>query len=275
MQMGNTKFLSRSFLLLTSLVLGACAHSPIDEPSDPLEPVNRAFYSFNEQLDNYVARPAAKGYVASVPEEIRNGVRNFFSNLSYPTVVVNSALQGKFKQSGLDLTRFVMNTTFGLCGFLDPASMVGLVKHDEDFGQTLGYWGVGPGWYLMLPFFGPSSNRDLTGRAIGITTDPLTYVGDTTLNLAMTGASAIKTRADLLSADSVLEQQFDRYVFIRSAYLQRRQSLVYDGNPPRESYELDDEDDDDSAPAPAAKEDSSESKGSDTSPIPRFNIDIR
>jgi phospholipid-binding lipoprotein MlaA len=239
--------LPRGLMLMASIALGACAHSPVDEPSDPLEPVNRAVYGFNEQLDNYVAKPVAKGYNV-LPEEIRTGVRNFLRNLSYPTVIVNDALQGKIKQSGLDTTRFVLNSTFGLVGFLDPATMVGLERHDEDFGQTLGYWGVGPGWYLMIPFLGPSSNRDLVGRVGSAVTSPMTYAG-TGVSVPVTGLSFVDTRAQLLGVEGVLEQQLDRYVFVRSAYLQRRQSLVYDGNPPREEIDYGD----DAAPAPPLK----------------------
>ena len=235
-----TMLLPRGLIAVSCLVLAACAHSPIDEPSDPLEPVNRAMYSFNEKLDHYAAKPAAKGYNLALPEEFKDGVHNFLGNLTYPTVIVNDALQGKLKQSGLDTTRFVMNTVVGIGGFLDPASMVGLEKHDEDFGQTLGVWGVGPGWYLMLPFFGPSTNRDLVGRVGSAVTNPLTYAS-TSLSLPMTGLSAVETRAQLLGAEGVLEQQFDRYLFVRSAYLQRRQSLVYDGNPPREDVDYGDD----------------------------------
>lgn len=265
MGMGNSNILKHGLLLLVVLTLSACAHSPVDEPSDPLEPVNRAVYGFNMKLDHYVAKPAAKGYNASLPEEFRNGIRNFFSNLTYPTVIINDALQGKFKQSGLDTTRFLMNLTFGLGGLLDPASMVGLEKHDEDFGQTLGYWGVGPGWYLMLPFYGPSDNRDLSGRIIGLATDPLTYINSTAGSISVTLLSAVKTRADLLGVDSVLEQQFDQYLFVRSAFLQHRQNQVYDGNPPREDYGLDDDEPPPKTDTPSAP---------DVTPVPRIDLDI-
>lgn len=268
---GKFNFLTRSLMLLASITLGACAHSPIDEPSDPLEPANRAIYSFNMKLDHYVAKPVAKGYNYAVPEEIRVGVSNFFQNLTYPTVIINDALQGKFKQSGLDTTRFLMNSTFGIAGFLDPATLVGLEKHDEDFGQTFGYWGAGPGWYLMLPFFGPSDNRDLTGRVIGIATDPVTYISSTNASIAVTGISVVKTRSDLLSVDSVLEQQFDQYLFVRSAFLQHRQNQVYDGNPPREDYGLDD---DDSDPAPANPPKNNGAAAPDIAPVPRIDFDF-
>jgi phospholipid-binding lipoprotein MlaA len=268
---GKFNFLSRSVGLLASIILSACAHSPIDEPSDPLEPANRAIYSFNMKLDHYVAKPVAKSYNYAVPEEIRVGISNFFQNLTYPTVIINDALQGKFKQSGLDTTRFLMNSTFGIAGFLDPATLVGLEKHDEDFGQTFGYWGAGPGWYLMLPFFGPSDNRDLTGRVIGIATDPVTYVSSTTASIVITGVSVVKTRSDLLSVDGVLEQQFDQYLFVRSAFLQHRQNQVYDGNPPREDYGLDD---DDSDPASANQPKNNGAAAPDIAPVPRIDFDF-
>jgi phospholipid-binding lipoprotein MlaA len=227
-----------SLLAITlPLLLAACAHSPIDDPDDPLETVNRATYAFNNTLDHYVARPAAKGYRAALPQEIQNGIRNFFDNLTYPTVIINDALQGKVKQSGLDLTRFLVNTTFGIAGFLDPASMTGLDKHDEDFGQTLGYWGVGPGWYLMVPFLGPSDNRDLVGRIGNAFTNPMLFT-PSSVSIPTTALSFVQTRAQLLGADSIIEQQFDPYVFVRSAYLQHRQNLVYDGHPPKEDYDL-------------------------------------
>ena len=266
--MGIYKILLRGLTLTAFLALGACAHSPIDEPSDPLEPLNRKVYGFNMTMDRYIAKPVAKSYTFAVPEEIRIGVSNFYQNLTYPTVIINDALQGKLRQSGRDTTRFLMNLTFGLAGFLDPATMVGLEKHDEDFGQTLGYWGVGPGWYLMLPFFGPSDNRDLTGRIIGIATDPTTYIGNTETSLGVTGLSVVKTRADLLSVDSVLEQQFDQYIFVRSAFLQHRQSQVYDGNPPREEYELYDDD------GTAVPSTGSQPHAPDIAPVPHIDMEI-
>ncbi len=226
----------RILLLCVVSLLGACAHSPVDDPQDPLEGMNRAIYGFNEAADRFVARPAAKGYTKIVPDPVRHGIGNFFSNLTYPTVIVNAALQGKFAQAGLDTTRFLMNTTFGLAGFLDPATMVGLERNDEDFGQTLGRWGVGPGWYLMIPILGPATNRDLVGRVGSAATNPLTYV-ESEVSMPLAVLSAVESRAQLLGTEAILEQQFDRYAFIRGIYLQRRQNLVYDGNPPKEEID--------------------------------------
>ncbi|WP_028080410.1 MlaA family lipoprotein [Solimonas soli] len=218
--------------LATALLVG-CAHNSPYEPADPLERINRPIYAFNTTADKYVLRPVTKTYVDYVPAPVRSSVSNFFDNLFYPTVVVNDALQAKFKQSGLDLTRFLMNTTFGVVGLFDPATMVGLDKHDEDFGQTLGRWGVGEGWYIMLPFFGPSTNRDAVGRVGDYFMAPANYVDYTwPERIALNGVLAVDTRAQLLDLDSVLDQQLDPYVFLRTAYLQRRLNQVYDGNPP-------------------------------------------
>ena len=222
-----------------ALTLCACAHTPADDPSDPLESINRPIFTFNMKADEYVARPVAKGYVKVVPDFARTGISNFFYNLHGPTVIINDALQGKFLQSGEDLCRFVVNTTFGLAGFLDPGTQIGLERHEEDFGQTLGKWGVGQGWYLMLPLFGPSTNRDLVGRGAGYATSITTWADvdyKTTIPLAV--GELIDTRAQLLSADSVMDQQFDKYIFVRTAYLQHREALVYDGNPPKENYDI-------------------------------------
>lgn len=221
-----------------ALWLAGCAHTPADDPADPLEPVNRAIYGFNETADRYVLRPVAKGYDAVMPGFARTGVRNFFSNLFYPTVIVNDLLQLKLLLMAQDFSRFVLNTTFGLGGFIDVAAAGGLVANDEDFGQTLGYWGVGPGWYLMLPLLGPSNNRDLIGSVGDAFTNPLNY-GDGELNYALSGLHAVERRAAFLDADRILEQQLDRYVFVRTIYLQSRQNKVYDGNPPREDYGFD------------------------------------
>lgn len=224
---------------LCALLLAGCAHNSPYEPSDPLEPVNRAVYRFNTTADRYVLRPVAKGYVAAVPAPIRTGVMNFFDNLFYPRVIVGDLLQGKFVQTARDSGRLLVNTTWGLAGFLDPASRIGLVKNSEDFGQTLGRWGIGEGWYLMLPLLGPTTNRDLVGRVGDNWTDPLYYIEslDTAERVSIMAANIVDGRSRLLDLDSVLEQQFDPYVFVRTAYLQRRLSQVYDGNPPLELLE--------------------------------------
>lgn len=229
---------TRVICLLLALLLSGCAHTPADEPADPLEPFNRAMFSFNRTADKYVAKPIAKAYVYVVPTPVRGGVTNFFNNLTYPTVIFNDVLQAKFAQGGRDTGRFLFNTTVGLGGFVDAASMIGLERNKEDFGQTLGSWGVGSGWYLMLPFLGPSSNRDLIGRSVDTFTYPQSYI-ENDAGLAVSALDIVNSRAQNLNADRILEQQFDAYIFVRGAYLQNRQNQVYDGNPPKEIYDFD------------------------------------
>jgi phospholipid-binding lipoprotein MlaA len=240
----------RVALLLAALALGGCAHTPPDDPSDPLETVNRGIYKFNEKADKYVLRPVAKGYDKIMPGVARTGVRNFFSNLFTPTVMVNDLLQLKFKQFGSDTLRLLANTLVGWGGLLDVATSVGLVEHDEDFGQTLGYWGVGPGWYLMLPFLGPVDNRDLIGQFGDSYTSPLFYLENGEVAFGLGALQAVEGRASLLDADKLLEQQMDPYVFVRSIYLQNRLNKVYDGNPPKEDFDFG-EDEEEAAPEAA------------------------
>lgn len=238
--------------LAALLLAGGCAHLPADDPADPLEPVNRKIYAFNEKADQYVLRPVARGYEKALPAFARDRVRNFFDNLFYPTVIVNDLLQLKGPLLAQDLCRFVINSTFGIAGLFDVAAHGGLPKNSEDFGQTLGYWGVGEGWYLMLPLLGPSNNRDLIGRAGDSFTSPLFYTRSTEWGFGLGVVDAVSDRADLLKADRLLEQQLDRYVFVRTIYLQVRQNKVYDGNPPKEDYGFE-EDFEDAAAEPAAE----------------------
>jgi len=250
--------LSRCTPVLAALALSACAHHPADNPADPFESINRGVYKFNNTADQYVLKPAAKGYVAVTPDWAREGVTNFFNNLFYPTTIVNDFLQAKFTQGTADTGRFVVNSIWGVGGLVDVGTRVGLSKHDEDFGQTLGTWGVGEGWFLMIPFLGPSDNRDIVGKGVDIFTNPVHYVPgryDLPQYLTTFVLFNVNLRANLLSTDSLLESQFDQYLFIRTAYLQHRQALVYDGNPPPEDLGLssfDDEVKSDSAPAPEA-----------------------
>ncbi len=227
-------------LLLTALALTGCAHRPADDPADPLEPVNRVVFKFNETADKYALRPAAKVYEKITPAPARTGITNFFDNINEPRNIVNALLQAKFAQAGKNLGRLVLNSTAGLVGFIDVASEVGIPKHEEGFGQTLGYWGVGEGWYLMLPLLGPSTNRDLVGFVGDWPTRPQFYLGgsEDVYVFSAQFVNALNTRANYLSADSILEQQFDRYLFVRTAYLQQRWSLIHDGNPPLEEFEL-------------------------------------
>ena len=206
---------------------------------DPFEKFNRAMFKFNTKVDRYFAKPLAKGYRAVTPRPVRKGISNFFSNLREPIVILNDVLQGKVKQAGSDLGRFLMNSTLGLFGFIDVASKAGLKKHDEDFGQTLGKWGIKDGPYLVLPFFGPSSMRDAFGLVADAQVDPVRQKDDKSTRSKLTTLRVINTRANLLDATDILEQAGgqDPYLFVREFYRQRRRSLVHDGSPPDEDEE--------------------------------------
>jgi phospholipid-binding lipoprotein MlaA len=229
--------MKRGSLLLALFVLtsAGCASIPGGKPPDPsdrFERFNRSVYIFNDALDRSVARPVARAYVKVTPRPIRTGVTNFFSNLSSPVTIVNQLLQAKFRGFGTDTARLVVNTTLGIGGLFDPATRMGLQAGDEDFGQTLGHWGMPSGPYLMLPLLGPSTIRDGVGTFADQFSEPRNYIKDDTTRYALTGLDLVDTRARLLDADAVLRRSFDPYAFVRSAYLQRRQFQVYDGNPP-------------------------------------------
>lgn len=201
--------------------------------SDPLEGYNRAMYKFNDAVDTAVLKPVAKGYDAVVPDPISQGVSNFFSNLNDITVIINDLFQGKFYQAYRDTHRFVLNTTVGVAGIFDVASLSGFTKNNEDFGQTLGVWGAEPGAYVVLPFFGPRNVRDTFGLVGDMFTDPVMYVEGDDARLALVGTRVVDTRANLLKAEKVLDQAAtDEYNYVRDAYMSRRQYLVFDGNPP-------------------------------------------
>lgn len=248
-----------SFLLLAVAVLSTgCASIPGNgqpDPRDRFERFNRAVYKFNDALDRAVARPVAKGYVKVTPRPVRSGVSNFLANLGSPVTIVNEVLQGKAKGAGVDTARLVINTTIGIGGLFDPATRFGLQAGDEDFGQTLGRWGLPPGPYLMLPLLGPSTIRDGFGKAADQFAQPRSYVNDSTTRYGLTALDLVDKRAGLLDTDAVLRRSFDPYGFVRNAYLDRRRFQVYDGNPPEEPFEevpVDEEPVDDAAPAEPA-----------------------
>jgi phospholipid-binding lipoprotein MlaA len=229
---------SRRALLVAVLAASGCASSPDADPRDPLEPMNRAVYRFNDGWDDYIAKPVAGAYKDVLHIEIRSRVSNFFSNIQDIFIGVNNVLQGKFQDGIEDWARFVFNSTFGLAGIHDIASDMGIEKHNEDFGQTFGRWGVGSGPYLILPFLGSSSVRDAAGTAVDFYFAPVSDVRPIALRNSLYALYFVNTRAELLEASNILEQAaLDRYVFQRDAYLQRRRSLIYDGSPPREREE--------------------------------------
>lgn len=224
--------LLRMMLFFGVLSLGGCASGP--NPKDPWEPWNRSMYEFNEVLDKAALKPVAKGYRKVVPPPVRGGVTNFFGNFRDVTTAVNNLLQLKVGNALSDVGRVVLNSTVGLFGVFDVATPLGLEKHNEDFGQTLGYWGVASGPYVVLPLLGPSTVRDSVGLVGDYFTDPEFYIFDSdALGWAVFGTRIVNLRANLLEAEEVFEQAaVDRYAFLRDAYLQRRLSLIHDGNPP-------------------------------------------
>jgi len=217
---------------LISLQLAGCASN--GDPRDPLEPMNRAIHDFNEGLDRMVMKPVAQGYQAVMPGFAETGVRNFFSNLGDVGILANDVLQFKLESSASDLMRLSVNSTFGLLGLLDIASEMGLHKHSEDFGQTLGRWGLGDGPYLVLPFFGASSFRDAAGLMVDLQyTDMLWYVDDIATRNQIWAVRAVSKRAELLEAKKAMDAAaLDPYEFMRDFYLEYRRNQVYDGKPP-------------------------------------------
>jgi phospholipid-binding lipoprotein MlaA len=219
-------------LLLTTCTLCGCATGP--DPRDPLEPFNRKVYAFNDSVDKAVIKPVAKGYVAVVPQLARRGVTNVFNNLGMVVTALNDALQLKGSKVPVDFARFTTNIIFGLGGLIDVASELKIENRKEDFGQTLGYWGVASGPYLVLPLFGSSSTRDAPGLAVDFVASPFFYWNpDAPVRWGLFALDIIDIRANLLEAEKFLDTAaIDRYSFLRDSYLQRREYLINDGNPP-------------------------------------------
>jgi len=225
--------------LATTAVVAALLAGPVtadEKEVDPWEGMNRSIFAFNEGFDRYLLKPATLGYKAVTPDLVETGISNFFGNISDIGSFVNNVLQAKLDPALNDLARITFNTTVGLAGFIDVATPMGLPETDEDFGQTLGYWGFESGPYLMLPFFGPSTVRDGVGFVAETVTSPYNNLEDDTLRYSLTALRAIDARAGLLEAERLISG--DKYLFIRNAYLQRREFQVNDG-------ELDTFDDDD------------------------------
>ena len=241
---------ARQLLLIPALVcaLGACAIRPADtepealaeyrEANDPIEPTNRAMFAVNEALDRVVLQPVAEAYRAVVPQPLRNGVRNALGNLRTPVILVNDILQGETERARITLGRFMVNTIFGIGGVVDVAREWGVSGHNEDFGQTLAVWGVGEGPYLFIPLLGPSNLRDIFGFGVDYATNPISYLGQgvvvDTLSWTRLGLTVVDTRESLLDAiDAVRATSLDPYTTIRSAYRQRRQFEIRNGQRPQ------------------------------------------
>jgi phospholipid-binding lipoprotein MlaA len=222
--------------LAALLIAGAAGCATVgNDPRDPLESINRSMFGFNQSVDEAVLKPVAVAYKNNLPEIVQTGVRNFFSNVADISISVNNLLQGKITDAANDGMRFALNTTIGGFGLLDWASEMGIEKHNEDFGQTLGKWGVGDGPYLVWPLLGPSTARDSVGSIFDIAMDPVGRHTPIAERNSMYVTRVVGRRADLLDASRLLEEiALDKYAFMRDAYLQRRRSLIYDGNPPRD-----------------------------------------
>lgn len=232
--------------VLAALVLSGCASVPPEKQDerDPLQSINRPIYDFNmEVLDEHILRPVAKGYLAVTNEPVRKSVLSFTTNIAAPTDAVNSLLQGKPKDMGINTARFLVNSTVGVFGLFDVASTLGLKHKDEDFGQTLGVWGLGDGAYLMLPGMGPSTVRNLTGDIVDKVVLPEIALS-TPQTLFVFALRVIDTRATLMSQEKLLRESLDPYVFMKDIYFQRQLYELYDGEPPIVEEEIEDFDED-------------------------------
>lgn len=227
--MYNTGTVCRGFIkgaLVAALtMLGAGSLQAAEE--DPWEGVNRVMFRFNDTVDTYALKPVAKGYDKVTPQVLQDGIGNVFSNLGDVVVLGNDLLQGKIHDAGVDTSRILFNTTFGLLGFFDVATRMGLQRNDEDFGQTLGAWGLGSGPYVVLPLLGPSSVRDTVGRVPDSFLQPYPHIDHVPTRNLTRAVSTVDTRASLLSAERMITG--DKYIFVRNAYLQNREFRTQDG----------------------------------------------
>jgi phospholipid-binding lipoprotein MlaA len=223
-------------LIFMTLGMVGCATLPEGKhtPGDPFERMNRSVWVFDNALDHAVLRPVARGYVRYTPSPVRQGISNFVTNLTYSDTVVNDFLQAKFNDGANDVARLVVNTVLGIGGLFDPASHMDLDRHDRDFGQTLGVWGLNRGPFLMLPFLGPSDVRDAFGRAGDAYMEPYPYVHGEPAQYALWGVEVlnlVNERSQLLDEDRLIDSAFDSYAFVRNAYLQQREFKVHGSRP--------------------------------------------
>jgi phospholipid-binding lipoprotein MlaA len=241
MMCASLKRFSLGVALVALAVLSTgCATGSNVNPKDPLEPMNRQVTKFNDVLDDNVLKPVATGYRDYTPQPVQTGVSNFFRNLSDVSSTLNNGLQLKGQATAASLMRVVVNTVFGIYGIFDVATEIGLERHPEDFGQTLGYWGVPNGPYLVLPLFGPSTVRDTSVLPLEFSVDPVNNHDVTSERNAAVFTRIVDKRAALLKTTDLLTgAAIDKYSFTRDSYLQFRRNQVYDGNPPDE-VQLDD-----------------------------------
>jgi phospholipid-binding lipoprotein MlaA len=222
---------------MSLMLLAGCASTQSTDNGDPHESLNRKFYAFNDALDKKILEPVAKKYADVTPAPVRDGVTNFFDNVSYLNTIANDLLQGKVGDFFSDSGRFVVNSTVGIGGLFDPATSMGLGQNDEDLGQTFGTWGANEGAYLVLPFLGPNSYRDIGAPVMGTLLNPLTYLS-VVVTVPLGAVNAVNSRANLLDATRIRDQAaLDPYTFVREAWRQKREFLIYDGNPPGDGFE--------------------------------------
>ena len=231
---------ARTATIVSALVLCGCAAEETRVEHDPLEPLNRGVHKFNDVTDRVLLKPIAKGYRAVMPSFARRGVSNALDNLGTPRSSLNNFLQGKPARGFDDIARFLFNSTLGLGGLIDVASHGGLEEYNEDFGQTLAVWGVPDGPYIVLPLLGPSTLRDAFVRPADIFMDPVVYLDDTGARDKLIALRIIDLRTRLLKADRLLDDSKDKYITIRESYLQNRNYVIYDGDPPEDDDFYDD-----------------------------------
>ena len=230
-------------LAVAAVTVGCAGPAAYDDPvRDPLKPINRPIHKFNMGFDRFFLRPIVVGYDFITPDPLQIAFNNFFDNLASPTDIINALLQGKFARAGVATGRLVMNSTLGLGGLMDPATHAGLKPVNEDFGQTMAVWGIPPGPYIVIPFLGPASFRDGVGFVgdlhtsplfdFGISVDVRSGIRDKAILLRL-----LQLRANFLDQDEALREAFDSYVFLRDVYAQRRNYVIFDGNPPEEEPE--------------------------------------
>jgi phospholipid-binding lipoprotein MlaA len=255
----NNKHAFIAALAVAVLLSSGCASTPKEQDEgDPYEGVNRKIYKFNDALDRAIVKPIADTYVKVTPEAARTSVSNFFDNLGYLNTILNDFFQGKFKQGTADLGRFLINSTIGSLGLVDVASKMGLKAHQEDVGQTLGVYGAPEGAYLMVPLLGPYTARDSPDLVMSTVTSGLFYISQLAVTLPLSALMVIDKRARASSYLKIVDEAaLDRYVFIRDAYLQHRNFLIYDGNPPPRKFE---DDGSDEAPAQTPKSEDEKSE---------------
>jgi phospholipid-binding lipoprotein MlaA len=228
------------------LVTSGCAtqHPPAAKedrsPADPWEPMNRSISAFNNNVDRFTFKPLAKGYEKVFPDPIRRGVNNFSKNLLGPLFIVNNFLQGKFKRGFSETGRFVVNSTLGIAGFVDVGQAIGMETYREDFGETLAVWGVPDGPFVVVPILGPRTLRDAMMIPLNFAADPTFYIDDDLTRWSLYLVRAVDVRAQLFTAEALIEDSYDRYLTVRESYLQNRKFRIYDGNPPEDEDFYDD-----------------------------------